>query len=116
MTEDFIPYVRKTEPVTRESFHAAMDRGEPMFPTTPEMVEWFEEWFELHPEEKQKLDREIEEMKIDRFDTMNFNSILLQAFFKELRPGKVVLASYNEATRTVYFKDPQSGKTHNYKL
>lgn len=69
---------------TRELWHKAMDEGTlAKMPTTVQQVEWYEEWYQIHPEEQAKIDQEIAEMNQGKASEYFAFKMFLRMFLEE---------------------------------
>jgi len=71
-------------PWTKEEFMKYMDDGKLLCPPkTKEQIEWWEEWYDKHPEEEKRLHMEMLESHSRLFSEYNLSHLLLRIFIED---------------------------------
>lgn len=104
---------------TKELWHKAMDNNTLMlFPTTPEQIEWFEDWLVVNPKEQKKFDHLYNDYNQEQASQYFCLKLFLKMFLRKHRQAQVsvFVLNFNEKSNTCKVIDPTSAEHYEFKI
>jgi len=101
----------------KQTFFNSMDTL-PFFPQTEIEVDWFEEWLDLHPKEREKMNAQYKEYCEQQSSEYMVFKILLRSFLEEnIQPtGTIFSLAYEPRTKMCTVLNPGNGNSYRFKL
>ena len=117
--EFLIEYEAQSEKAwTKDEWMKAMDDDTLLVPpTTPERVEWFEEWVSNHPERVKEMENDLMQYKARMFDEKNLQTIFFRIWLKDNGAKTGFFHMFHKPdANTVQIKSIDTGKEYTLKL